>query len=88
VPGGAELVQLRKALASGAKIQQQATQETGSDGSTNRRTRNGWNDLVPDPWNDWNHWNHWNPRLVPVLLGSERSLSVERIEAGAGNLEQ
>jgi RecB family exonuclease len=34
VPGGAELVQLRKALAGGAKIQQQAPQEPGPDGST------------------------------------------------------
>ncbi len=34
VPGGAELVQLRKALAAGAKIQQQAPQEPGPDGST------------------------------------------------------
>ena len=34
VPGGAELVQLRKALAAGAKIQQQAPQEPGADGST------------------------------------------------------
>ena len=34
VPGGAELVQLRKALASGAKVQQQAPQEPGPDGST------------------------------------------------------
>jgi RecB family exonuclease len=34
VPGGAELVQLRKALAAGAKVQQQAPQEPGPDGST------------------------------------------------------
>jgi RecB family exonuclease len=33
-PGGAELVQLRKALTSGAKIQKQEPQEPGPDGTT------------------------------------------------------